>query len=86
MRFGPYRRRMPSLVDPVLRLMRRSDSRAVGACAVCGRPVKERDNRLHLRSGTQVHEACATYRMRAERAGGRRSSVTALRHPLHVGD
>jgi hypothetical protein len=77
---------MPSLLDPILRVMRGSPAREVGVCAVCRRPVREDDERFDLRRGTHVHRACATYRMRAERGDARRSPVTARRHALHVGD
>jgi hypothetical protein len=77
---------MPSLIDSILRVMRGSRSRSVGVCAVCRRPVREDDERFDLRRGTRVHRACATYRMRAEQAGGRASRVSARRHALHVGD
>jgi hypothetical protein len=86
MRFGPYRLRMPSLLDPILRVMGRDRKRPVGVCAVCRRPVGDMDDRFDLRSGTHVHRACATYRMRAVRGDARRSPVTARRSALHVGD
>ena len=38
-------------------------------CPVCGRAVGARDERLHLRGGTAVHRACATYDMRRRRVG-----------------
>ena len=77
---------MPSLIDPILRVMRRDGTSPVGVCAVCRRPVSDTDDRFDLRSGTHVHKSCATYRMRADRAAARRSSVTARRSALHLGD
>jgi hypothetical protein len=77
---------MPDLLDPILRVMRRNRSRPVGVCAVCRRPVSETDDRFDLRSGTHVHRACATYRMRAARRDARTSPVNARRSALHVGD
>jgi hypothetical protein len=86
MRFAPYGPRMPSLIDPILRVMGRDRKRPVGVCAVCRRPVSHKDDRFDLRSGTHVHRACATYRMRATRGDDRRSPVSARRSALHVGD
>jgi hypothetical protein len=77
---------MPSLIDPILRVMRRNRTRPVGVCAVCRRPVSDTEDRFDLRSSTHVHKSCATYRMRADRAAARHSSVTARRSALHLGD
>jgi hypothetical protein len=77
---------MISLLDSILRLMRRDRTRSVGVCAVCRRPVSDTDDRFDLRSGTHVHRSCATYRMRATRGDARRSSVSARRSGLHLGD
>ncbi|HEV7462216.1 MAG TPA: hypothetical protein VGN78_16915 [Solirubrobacteraceae bacterium] len=77
---------MPSLLDPILRVIGRDRQRSVGVCAVCRRPVRDSDDRFDLRSGTHVHHACATYRMRAARSDARRSPVSARRSALHVGD
>ena len=86
MRFAPYRLRMASLLDPILRAMGRDRTRPVGVCAVCRRPVSDTDDRFDLRSGTHVHRACATYRMRAVRGDARRAPVNARRSARHVGD
>jgi len=78
---------MPSLIDSILRVMRRDRSRRVGVCPVCRRPVSDTDDRFGLRSGTHVHRSCATYRMRAARDERRqRSPVNARRSALHLGD
>jgi hypothetical protein len=77
---------MASLLDPILRVMRRDRTRPVGVCAVCRRPVSDTDDRFDLRSGTHVHGSCATYRMRATRGDARRSPVSARRSALHLGD
>ena len=77
---------MPSLIDPILRVMRRNRTRPVGVCAVCRRPVSDTDDRFDLRSGTHVHKTCATYRMRAVRDAAQRSPVSARRSALHLGD
>jgi hypothetical protein len=77
---------MASLIDPILRVVRRDRSRPVGVCAVCRRPVSDTDDRFDLRSGTHVHKSCATYRMRALRDGVRRSTVNGRRSALHIGD
>lgn len=78
---------MPSVIGSILALARRQ-GRSIGTCAVCGSSVRERDERFDLHGSTRVHLACATYRMRSERArarggGGR---VTARRSALHLGD
>ena len=86
MRFGPYRLAMPSLIDPILRIMRRDRPRADGVCAVCHRPLSETDNHFDLSAGTPVHRSCATYRMRVTREAARRTPVTARRSAFHVGD
>jgi hypothetical protein len=77
---------MPSLIDSILRVMRRGRPGPAGVCAVCRRPVSDTDDRFDLRSGTHVHKSCATYRMRARRRDARRSPVTARRSALHLGD
>jgi hypothetical protein len=77
---------MPSLIDPILRVMRRDRTPPVGVCAVCRRPVSDNDDRFDLRRGTHVHKSCATYRLRAQRRDARRSPVTARRSALHLGD
>jgi hypothetical protein len=77
---------MAPLIDSILRVMRRDRTHRVGVCAVCRRPVNEADDRFDLRKGTHVHRSCATYRMRAVRQDARRSSVTARRSALHLGD
>ena len=77
---------MPSLIDPILRIMRRDRPNGIDVCAVCRRPVRDTEDRFDLRAGTHVHRSCATYRMRARRTAARRTPVTARRSALHVGD
>jgi hypothetical protein len=77
---------MASLIDQILRVMRRGRKRPVGVCAVCRRPVNDADDRFDLRTGTHVHRSCATYRMRAVRGDAQRSPVSARRSAMHVGD
>jgi hypothetical protein len=77
---------MPTLIDSILRVLGRDRAGPSAVCAVCRRPVSDTDDRFDLRSGTHVHRSCATYRMRATRGDARRSSVSARRSGLHLGD
>lgn len=77
---------MPSLIDSILRVMRRDRTLPASVCAVCRRPVNDTEDRFDLRSGTHVHSSCATYRMRAARGDLRGSRVRARRSALHLGD
>jgi hypothetical protein len=50
--------------DQLSRLLRRESLEPHTECIVCRRPIKSRDRRMTVRGSVQVHQGCATYRMR----------------------
>jgi hypothetical protein len=60
-----------SIAVRVLELMR-SRRGSLGTCAVCGRAVEQRDERLRLPRGGYAHRRCSTYRMRQRELIARR--------------
>ncbi|MGI8804576.1 MAG: hypothetical protein ACR2IN_02570 [Thermoleophilaceae bacterium] len=64
---------MTNVLDRVERLLAASRSTDVPACIVCRRPIRAGDRRMTVRGTVQVHQLCATYRMRQVDAGATRA-------------
>jgi len=63
---------MTIVLDQVERLLAASRSTDHPACIVCKRPIRAGDRHMTVRGTVQVHQRCATYRMRQVDAGAAR--------------
>ncbi len=64
---------MTNVLDRVERLLAASRSTDAPACIVCKRPIRAGDRHMTVRGTVQVHQRCATYRMRQVGPGAARA-------------
>jgi hypothetical protein len=75
---------MAPLVTRIASALGRSGAQPVGSCMVCGKPVRESDDRMRVH-GLHVHTGCAGYSLR--RRGGRsRVRGSRPKRPSFTGD
>ena len=60
---------MTIVLDRIGRLLRREQFGQRAGCIVCRRPIRHDERRMTVRGSVQVHQRCATYRMRQVNSG-----------------
>lgn len=55
---------MTIVLDQVGRLLRGDHAGGRPSCIVCRRPIRDDERSMTVRGSVQVHQRCATYRMR----------------------
>lgn len=55
---------MTIVLDQVSRYLRSARLGDSPSCIVCRRPIRDGERRMTVRGAVQVHQRCATYRMR----------------------
>jgi hypothetical protein len=63
---------MTIVLDQMGRILGARRSAGHSNCIVCKRPIRAQEPRMTVRGSVQVHQGCATYRMRQVDAGGGR--------------
>ena len=63
---------MTIVLDQVGRILGANRSADRSTCIICKRPIRPEERSMTVRGSVQVHQRCATYRMRQVDAGGAR--------------